>query len=782
MAQFDGLAVGDEIVKYYRKRSQEYDLESINKKLLDDYETEGWEIDAETETRYKVRRRKPIGTLFENEVWCVFAKMGFNEMNASNDFKISFNGNDSINPKQIDVFAKDTETVLVIECKAFSKPGNQSFRTHLLEITGYRDSIVKSIHSHYRGESDHNLKVGFAIATKNAWWSDSDLELAKEKDITVLTEDDMAYYRQLVSHLGPVAKYQLLADIFAEKQIPGLEAVVPAIRGRIGNYKFYAFAIEPSKLLPISFVSHRAKVDKQNMGTYQRMLVKKRLVAIRNYIEGQNGLFPNSIILNFITGNKPLRFDKAGAVPETEAQLGYLYLPNRYKSAWIIDGQHRLYGFSGTSQIDKVTIPVVAFENLDASTQARMFVDINSKQQKVPKNHLEDLYSELLWDSKNDGDIYLAVRSRIVSELGKERSSPFYKKIKPSSGETDNEPLTIGSITEAIDKNRLLGQVPPSGRFRAGPLGSDRLPWNENSKKRAKKVLVSYFTDISEGLRDNWEQKPRDGGFFCSNVGISALMRVLKEILDTISYDRRLQTCDIDVDLLMEDIKVYSKPIIDFYSKPTSIEEIRKLKQFYGAGGAVNAAMEIMQIINEARPEFNPNGLEKWISDKKARYGDQAMGIIKDIQLMIADHIISTLKEVYEGPEPDSWWFASIPTEVKKKAAEKQAEDTVKRPLEQCLDLIHYQKIVIKNWKYLSDVYSFGNKGSKEKQVEWFDKFNKIRNKTFHPENGPVTKEDYDFLIDLKVTLETRIEEASKKEKLWEEGEEIIGDMGSRLA
>jgi DNA sulfur modification protein DndB len=767
MNPIKGLISGDELLKCYKKRLQEFDYLSINKKLFEDYQEKGWKLETETDTRFRIRRKKSIGDLFENEVWCAFAKMGFNEMNGFDDLKIDLNENGTINPKQIDVFAKDEETVIIIECKSSSEFGSKSFRLNLLEINGYRDHIIKSIHSHYKTNENSKLKIGFVLATKNAGWSESDTELAKENDICILTEDDIVYYQRLASHIGPVAKYQLLADIFQDKQIPGLEARVPAIRGRIGNYKFYAFAIEPSKLLPISFVSHRAKVDKQNLTTYQRMLSKKRLISIKEYIENEKGLFPNSIIINFITGKYPLTFEKTETSLETEAQLGYLNLPNRYKSAWIIDGQHRLYGFSGTTLIDKVTLPVVAFENLDATTQAKMFVDINSKQQKVKKNHLEDMYADLLWDSKIEGDRLLALRSKVVSELGDDRLSPFYNKIKSASGESDGEPLTIGAITEAIDKNRLLGQI-TSGVLRPGPLYCLKDPKMDNSKKRAKKILSSYFDNFKNGLSNNWSLKPRDGGFFCSNVGVSALMKVLKEIIEHISFQKRLQAIDIDTDFLIDEIKIYSEPIIQHYSMASSFDEIKGFKLYFGAGGSSNAALAIMEQIHSAYPEFNPAGLEKYMSDKKAQYTEKSLSLIKEIQLALSSHIISILKNEY-GSEDDAWWFASIPTEVKKKAAEKQAEDTIKRPLEQCLDLIHYQKILIKNWKLLGSTYSLGIKGSKEKQLEWFDKFNRIRNIAYHPENGPVSKEEYDYLVYLKNAIEQRIEESSKKQKIWEE-------------
>lgn len=51
---------------------------------------------------------------------------------------------------------------------------------------------------------------------------------------------------------------------------------------------------------------------------------------------------------------------------EDKLRFGWLHLPSTYKSAWIIDGQHRLYGFSDLDDkyLDS-TLFVIAFERLD---------------------------------------------------------------------------------------------------------------------------------------------------------------------------------------------------------------------------------------------------------------------------------------------------------------------------------------------------------------------------------------------------------------------------------
>src|SRR4029079_11504270 len=111
--------------------------------------------------------------------------------------------------------------------------------------------------------------------------------------------------------------------------------------------------------------------------------------AIRAYIEG-GGVFPTNIVVNFRTKR---RFDLSADRSQGDFAFGTLYLPNTFKSAWVIDGQHRLYGFAGTSRESSTQLPVLAFERLAPQDEARLFVDINNKQVKVPWNLLVDLTS-----------------------------------------------------------------------------------------------------------------------------------------------------------------------------------------------------------------------------------------------------------------------------------------------------------------------------------------------------------------------------------------------------
>jgi DNA sulfur modification protein DndB len=77
------------------------------------------------------------------------------------------------------------------------------------------------------------------------------------------------------------------------------------------------------------------------MPTYQRLIKKDRLRSIRNYVENENGFFPNSIIVSVDYKDKPVCFEEFANGKSEIATSGLLYLPKQYRSIFIIDGQHR---------------------------------------------------------------------------------------------------------------------------------------------------------------------------------------------------------------------------------------------------------------------------------------------------------------------------------------------------------------------------------------------------------------------------------------------------------
>ncbi len=263
-------------------------------------------------------------------------KLGYPELNHGRNFQILIQrkGAKTLS-KQIDVFAKDDETVIVAECKACDKTTKRTLQKDIEEFANLKGPIAQSVQSHYgRG---FKPKIIWIIVTENILWSKPDRERAAGQNIRVITERELRYYSQIAEHLGKAARYQFLAEFLRDQEIPELRnKTVPAIRGKLGGRKFYAFITRPRDLLKISFVNHRSLNDPEGAPTYQRLVSRSRIREIGKFIKG-GGFFPTNLLVNFTRG---VRFDKISTDEAADITFGTLYLPDRYRSAWIIDGQH----------------------------------------------------------------------------------------------------------------------------------------------------------------------------------------------------------------------------------------------------------------------------------------------------------------------------------------------------------------------------------------------------------------------------------------------------------
>lgn len=752
---FDTYDNINSIKSSYNVKSSPYEFLNVKKGTENVYYEEGWEKDSELKRVTKLKKLKADWLQLEHKVWCILSKMGFDEINKDSNFKIPISEKNQVNPKQIDVFVKDGNVAIVTECKYSNEIKKKSFRKDISEINGYRAHVIRSIKEHY----GQDLKVGWLFVTKNIILNDSDKELADDAKIKIISDDKLDYYNELVKHIGSAAKFQFLAEMFEGQKIPNLCDKVPAICGKVEGVKYYSFSIEPSKLLPRVFVAHRI-TSEQSMITYQRMLVKSRLTGIRNYIKKTGGLFPNNIIINFNTNKRELRFEPVDkSLQNDNVQLGMLHLPSQYKSAWIIDGQHRIFGFSDTDQIDKVTVPVIAFVDMDETKQANLFVDINSKQKSVPTNLLEDLYSDLYWDSNKESEKISALSSRIVRILNNDLGSPIYKKIKSANqAGTNNIPLTTTTIAVSIKKYKLLGRVEnSSNKLYPGILYSYKHPVMDNTLKRASEFLKSYFNIFNEEVSQNWNLGKNEGGYLCTNNGVSSLFIVLSKILKHLEGKTPVAMIDMDIDDLVSNyIKPLILPICKYFNQASSIE-IQDFRNKHGPAGQMMCALAMLKTVYDEIPTFTFPELDSYIKNQDETWTIQGRHLVPELQKKISDNIIFKLKENF-GENDSGWWYKGVPHTIRTKVVTRQQENQNNK--EANFMLLDYKSIVYDNWDLFSETYGIKETKSNEgkgKQLNWFDRLNEIRNTISHPERGKISKDDFIFTEEIDKIITKRL-------------------------
>jgi DGQHR domain-containing protein len=143
-----------------------------------------------------------------------------------------------------------------------------------------------------------------------------------------------------------------------------------------GRHRFYSLVL-PSKLLSACCtVETRAE---NPVDGFQRLLDKKRAKEIANYIDTGFGAVPSAVILSA----------QPRAHLHYERETGLLRFRNDPRAFLVIDGQHRIFGFSLAKK--SVSVPVVIFNRLTRAEECQLFMDINTKQRPVPPELLLDI-------------------------------------------------------------------------------------------------------------------------------------------------------------------------------------------------------------------------------------------------------------------------------------------------------------------------------------------------------------------------------------------------------
>ncbi|MBX9900413.1 MAG: DGQHR domain-containing protein [Burkholderiaceae bacterium] len=172
-----------------------------------------------------------------------------------------------------------------------------------------------------------------------------------------------------------------------------------------GDTKFYTLTMPSDILANCCFATSR---DEDPMLGFQRVLDEKRAQEIADYMDLGFGTIPSSIILSaqlqanfqFVGGGKTIEFT---------------YDPHAFL---IIDGQHRVFGFSKART--KLRVPVVIYNGLTKQQESRLFIDVNTKQRPVPSELLLDL--KKLADLESDEEGLLR---ELFDAFGEDNDSPL---------------------------------------------------------------------------------------------------------------------------------------------------------------------------------------------------------------------------------------------------------------------------------------------------------------------------------------------------------------------
>lgn len=751
--------------KLYKAKKSDYDTLSVNHSLVEDYIKQGWEpFGKPLKTKTKLRIKKNHSRQFEDDLWCQFYSLGYRQLNFDENFVLPFS-KDEKDKKQIDVIAVDDETIFLIECKSSEKLAPAKLLKDEFDLLGLRlDGFKKALWQIF----GKNKRIKYIFATRNLRINPDSIHIQRLENTNsyYYNNNTYDYINGLIKNYKNAAFFQFLGLVFKNETINKNKIEIPALKGKMGNKDYYMFSIEPTALLKMGFVLHRTKANDSEFPTYQRLLVPSRLKGITKFID-HGGYFPNSIIINFNTKKNKVLFESNSKENGSNSCSGVLKIPNAFGIAYIIDGQHRVYGYANSKYAENNTIPVVAFDGLESIEQLEIFMDINQNQKAVSPSLRLDLEEDLYWEAERADSRLKALRSSIIKQLNTSQNSPLLSSI--SVGE-DKAPLTFKPFTKAITDSNLLPTAKGNKYDADSLIGSLYDTNNHDHDKemyRARKKVTDFIISCYDYLEQQYpELFNKEKYFFFSNRGTYAFITLIGA-LNKFETENGNVTLATDNSIRFDAVEKFLKSLFEEISKISKEEEEKQLNQL-GSRAEVKWLRFFQSLINKKHPEYNPIELVDWKERQNEELQSKGRKLGVEIEKKIKKKVLIKIQILYGN----KWELEinSIKRECQSRA-EQEMEKNYKEGLEdkvihwtEMFNINDYKTIITKYWtkkpedpknhqefitfeKDFSINVGFGI-NSKAEKIKWISLFNSYRNLWAHEgtKEKQLNKSEVDFL------------------------------------
>src|SRR5579871_6311067 len=311
---------------------------------------------------------------------------------------------------------------------------------------------------------------------------------------------------------------------------------------------FYVTVL-PAELLLETCFSDKLRAMRANESAYelsgtQRAVDTDRLSAIGSYISRTDSAFPNSLILaanyrpedGFIEEDPALRWQIVDKDGSTNVKI-----PSSKQLVSIVDGQHRLFGFT-RAVAARLGMPLVCsvYFDLPKPFQAQLFATINSTQKRVDKSLTYELFGYNIVEEEAPYWSPDKLAVFIARKLNMEADSPFSKRITISpendfegmaTGGTDSWRVSMAAVVDGLirlissnptkdsnallDKKRKIRSELRDTRRDGSPL---RELYLNNNDELLFTIVRNYFTACKTLF---WENAPATS-FITRTVGIQA--------------------------------------------------------------------------------------------------------------------------------------------------------------------------------------------------------------------------------------------------------------------
>ncbi len=300
------------------------------------------------------------------------------------------------------------------------------------------------------------------------------------------------------------------------------ELRIPALEVHQGPTRtLYSFAVDGKQLPLFATVSRIHRDDNSQIRGYQRPEVLSHIASIRRYLESDEPMIPNALVIAF---DKRVTFEPANRNGMHDSVCpGTLIIPvdpdieDEDKPGWVVDGQQRCAAIR-EARIKAFPMCVTAFITDSDAEQRSQFILVNSTK-PLPKG----LIHELLPTTTGTLPTTLQLRrfpASLIDRLNYTQGSPLEGMIHTPT--TPNGVIKDNSMMRMIENSLSDGAL---YRYRDANSGG-------GDADAMLALLMDYWRAVASTFGDEaWKQPPRRSRLV-HGVGIVSMGFVMDAIVD----------------------------------------------------------------------------------------------------------------------------------------------------------------------------------------------------------------------------------------------------------
>lgn len=294
------------------------------------------------------------------------------------------------------------------------------------------------------------------------------------------------------------------------------------------NHPLYVFCLTGEEILSAADISRLSRDDAGKLIGYQRPHVKRHIQDIVEYLNSENIVFPNSLILA-LSSRVKFHPNRGCHASDGLVTSGIIEIPlhkNGHKPAWIVDGQQRAVAISKSKRRD-LPIPINAFVADGVELQRDQFLRVNNTK-PLPRG----LITELLPEVSTPLPASLQAKkipSALCDLLNSEAHSPFYKLIVRASTTKEHKRSAVVADTSII-KMLQESLANPSGCL----FAYRNIATGETDFDAIWATLLAYWTAVKKTFPEAWGKPPTKSRLM-HGAGIRAMGKLMDRVMGSIN-------------------------------------------------------------------------------------------------------------------------------------------------------------------------------------------------------------------------------------------------------